>query len=456
MLSNTSIEQASHISNAVDFGGKSLTLIPGSPLSNIVKTLSSFNQTGTDEELINQSVVPGTTMGTHTETEEYTKIQIARIMGNIISIAKNVVNPYCNAIIDGIEEERKRKALANVGLLGDIKQVELPSILNNTMFIELINPYSAVPAAVFTNVHGLFNRIEEDFTSEELILLVKTSSPALDQAIDKLIGNPAIITIESMYTLDVSSLNTYTAIIYFLLLTGIQSEKLDKAAAINENTEYKQLIARLRASLGGKVYREADLHDSAIKRGELLARNSFITGEKSSNVLYVQGSNYRDWIRNKGGSPEAALGYLSVKGNQFTISDELDLRNNPEKYFDIYQNKVTHLKSLDILEDIALVRDYTGQYLSKAIREMEDVDRAELQRKLIEALKHEYHGAATLHNYVVKVVSRTLTESSDVKDILLEVDSILTTADDQDINIAGYIASIRMIARWIASQIIVQ
>ena len=54
------------------------------------------------------------------------------------------------------------------------------------------------------------------------------------------------------------------------------------------------------------------------------------------------------------------------------------------------------------------------------------------------------------------MVSRTLTEGNDVKDILLEVDSILSEADEPDMKYAIYIASIRLVARWIKSQIILQ
>lgn len=458
MLTEQTVSQAQHLSSAVMYHGNiALATLEGTPLNKLVKTLVSFNETGTEGDLISQSNNQGSIIGSHSEIEEYTAQQIAKVMGNIIDTAKNVVNPHCRAILEGITARRNDSALSQAGLLGTIKQIDLPEILLDEMFMELIAPYQDAPAAIINNTFPLFNRISTDFTAEELILLIKTGSPLLDARIDAILGTAAgYLGIEGYSQVNVANLDLIECVTYFLLLTGIQNEKLDKASAIMADPATKLIVATLRAAIAGKIFRETEMFDFAITNGEIIARDNFSTECNNESCLTVYGVNYRQWIQSQGGSPEAALGYLAERGNRFNVSDDTSLRTNAPYYYTVYTDRIAHAKSKSILTDILIVRSFTGDYLADVISKMTDVDRPALQLKLKEALAHEYHGAVTVNNYVIKVVSRSLTEGSDVKDILLEVDSVLAESAEPNMAYAVYIASIRLIARWIKSQISIE
>lgn len=454
MLTEKILQQAEHISNAVIYSNKGLSVLANTPINSLVNTLASLIETGTNEQLKQQSCIPGSTTGTHSDVQEYNAQKIAKIMSNIINTAKNIVNPHCRAIIEGIEEQRKNNILVSVGLLGDIKQIDMPAILTDEMFIALIDNYKDTPASVITNTMELFDRISNDFTIEEKNILIKTGSTLLDSRIDELLGSDiGYVGGEGGSSIDVAQLELKTCIAYFLLLTGLQNEKLDKASAIMADDETRLTVAKLRAAIGGKIYRETALFDTAIKNGEIIARDNFLLNYLPNNCLTVYGINYRDWIQNKGGSPEAALGYLALNGNRFSVSADLALRNDPEMFLTEYNNRIQHAKTKNILDDIKLVRDFTRNYMADTISKMEDSNRPVLQRRLQDALEHEYHGATYLESFVIKVVSRTLVDGPDVKDILLEINSILSESEKPEMNYAVFIASIRLVARWITSQI---
>jgi len=455
MITRKVLNETSHIVSAATYSGKALMPVQASALDLIFKTLTCINDTGTDERIMDLSIEGNNTFGTHSGYETACVKKIAIVMGNIIDTAKNVVNPHCRAIVKEVEEVRKESALASVGLLGNIKLIEMPSILTDELFTQLLDPYKDTIPFVSSECYELSKRLAEDFTSAEIEDLIKTGSNLLDAKATEYLKDIISEARTIPDAIDTAQLSLPRSILYFLLLTGIQNEKTDKCSALMEDTALRALVAKLRAAIAGKIYRDTLAYDRSISNGEILAKVSFNdTDYLARNCLMVYGPNYREWIQNKGGSPEAALGFLSTHGNTSAIDRDLDLRNNPEKYSDIYTMKINQLKAKETLEDITLVRRVTRDYMATLIMGMEGVDKAAMQLRLTAALEHEYHGAKYLVQYVIKVVSRTLTEGSDVKDILLEIDNILHEMKEPDLDYALYIACIRLIARWLKSQIV--
>jgi hypothetical protein len=258
--------------------------------------------------------------------------------------------------------------------------------------------------------------------------------------------------------MDIATIPIAECVVLFLVLTGVQNNKIESASAITESSQLNAILAQLRSALAGRVYRDVLLYEEAIKNGDLIARSDFLFDDKRSGVdtsrtLLVYGKNYRDWIQNKGGSPEAALGYLSRNGGLYSLAGNSDLTLNPDIYKEVYTQKIKQAQSKTIISDISLARQITGKYLSDVIRRMEDANRPELQSRLKAALEHEYNGAVTLIPYVIKVVSRTLTDGNDVKDLLLLIDSILASQAEPNMDYAVYMASITLVGRWLKDQL---
>ena len=455
MINEKTINLANQLADGVSYSNARLTSLPNTPLSALVKTLVGYTNNGDDREIIQQSVIQGSIDGSHSVTEEMIASKISTVLGNIVSNAKNVVNPHCRAILDEIEVVRQNEALQSAGI-GNIIQVDLPAVLTDSIFLELLEPYRNSPTLLVRDTDNIFKIVYHDFTQEERLLLIRTGSANLDAKVSAIIAKNEVVFSEVQSTVDVGELTLSECIIYFLLLTGIQQDKLDKCASIMVSASDRRIVAELRASIAGRLYRNIERFEANVKDGIIIAQDDFIDRRVVGNCLTVFGTTYRDWIQNKGGSPQAALGYLAEFGNRYSLANEMKLRNEPASFMEIYENRMRHARSKAILNDIDLVRRVTANYMVDVVSKMTEVNRPALQARLSDALQHEYHGAATVRNYVIKVVCRTLTDGNDTKDILLEIDSILASSESPDLKHAVYIATIRLVARWIASQIKVE
>lgn len=454
MIDNKTIARSSDIVDNVRYSGKKLVTKPGSHLGLIVDTLVSFDQTGDDNELRDQSIFAGTTVGTHTEKEEYVSSKIAKIICNIIDEAKNLVNPYCKQIIERIDEVRKNNKLSEVGLLGEIKQVNLPDLFKDDMFNELIAPYKTVAPSVITNSAAVLKRISTDFTLEEQSLLVKTGSKLLDNKIDSYIGN-SFSNFDYYRDIDTAEINLFDSTRVFLLMVGIQNEKLEKATAIMEDPEYTLAVTQLKAATAGKIYREIESYDSSVKRGDVVTTHDPFhpySGTPSGyKQLVVHGKNYRNWLETKNGTPEAAMGFLAVHGDSNPSLHSSKLTGNSEYYLSEYERRLEFIKSKEMLEDIALVRKVTAQTLSDIIFGLDaEVDKPYFQARLQKALEAEYHSANSVYSYVVKIVTRTFCEGHEVKNFLTDMDGILEKMEQPSHEYAAFIATNKLIARWIS------
>lgn len=456
MIKGEVIEQASELYSGTLYGGKVIGPIPNSPLASLVSTLSSFNECGSNEEIEFQSLVPGTANGDHTEVENQYAGKIASVINNIIDIAKNVVTPHAINIIDLIEKNKKDKLLNSHGLLGNIKQIDLPPLLTDDLLLELMSPYKSTPASIIIGSQPILTRIREDFTDEELLELIKTGSSATDKKILGFIKYIDFISDDLYGHIDTSLIPVYDAVLYFLLLTGIENEKNDKATALMEDNNTKLIIAKIRAACAGRALREIDTFNYNIKNNQLVSKVDFMKDKRESNYendFLVYGKVYRDWIVNKGGSPEAALGYFSSLSKNGSSVNVQGLYTDPTYYYQIYERKLSLIKSKDILEDITNIKRTVETYLTNYIINLEDVDRPALHEKLAKAMDTEFYGDASLEEYVIKVVSRTLTIGHDVKNILLEKHSILQSDPNATVEYALFIATIRLVSRFLANQI---
>lgn len=459
MLRRYSISQSEAIVDNVYSNGRSLVPVPGTPLNSLVNSLISLNETGSADQLFDQSINPGSTMGSHDEIEELAVKQIAFVMGNIINTAKNVVRPYSLTILENIEKERKLKALQAAALLGTIKQYEVPALLSDTMFQELIQPFKGSTVAVVENSGLLLDQVDSAYNAEERNELTKTGSAGLDAKAlvfamqDSGETKRSLI---SLQNLEVFKLSLQECVYLFLLFTGIQNEKNEKASAIMAESANKVIVAGIRASTGARIQREMEIVDMSIRNGDLVVSSKFLLGDIDEMTLPVYAVNYQRWIKEKGGSPEAALGFLAKYGSVSSYSSGKELEGNPKQFFDEYQTRLSHAQTIANIEDVLLVKKCVRDYLSGIIVQSDYDNKPILQQRLNQALEREYHGGKSVKEFVIKAVARTLTDGPAVKDLMLEIDNVLEGQDKPDMDYAVYLGCVRLIARWLGSQIQVQ
>lgn len=456
MLTKKIVVLGSNLASSARFNGKRILGVQNSILNKLVDSLVSLNETGSDDEIINQSVVNGTTSKLHADLEDDTAKVIAKVLSNIVDVAKNIVNPKCKEILARIEEARAEAKIRSVNLTGSIQPVDLPILFKDDMFLNLIEQYRLTPSEIIKDTSELMKRIEEDFTTEELNVLIKSGSAKLDEKIDDFIPDYDSLQFIPTDTIYISDLDVKESTLLFLLFTGIQQEKLDKAAVIMNDVDLKTQLIKIKASLAGRISREITYFETCVKRGDLIATKHFKSNVlDKNNVLYVIAPNYKNWL-NTVGSAEAALGYLAEHRSGGNGLTEDTLLKEPEVYAKKFNLRLASINNEAIVNDIGLVRNTTEEFLSSEIFKMTDVDRAALQNKLKLALEHEYHGANDTTKYVIKVVCRTFTEGHDIKNLLLEMDSIIQSGEKVSLDTAVYLGKIRLVSKWIKSNLVVE
>ena len=453
MLKQSVIDAATTIFRNADYQEKHLIPLPNTPLALMVRTLTGIQENGSDQEILYMSSQTTSTEGNFSDVKHTVAKKVARVMGNIISTAKNEINPHCRAIIKQIEELREGEKLVRGKLDVEIAQIDMPELFADALFQQLIDPYKNVILALPEDINFTLKRLNGYFTSDELLLLLQTGSSSLDARIAKYTnGNIGLFScMEDAGSIPYLTLRDAT--LFFLLLTGIKNGKLDKGDALVNTPKTNADLSTLRGLLGRKIYNDVNKLEQDIKRGIIFTSGSYLPAFGTKTIA-VLGKPYRDWVANKGGSPEAVLGYYIT--NQFNthLTDTGVLSQDPEFYVKIYNKHLQFIKSLGILKDQSIVRTALADYINDVIRKSdEDVDRAALQLKLKNALELDYHGSTVLHTYVIKVVCLVFTDGNSVRDLLLAIDNILIGMEEPDLTYAIYMGSIKLVAQWLASQV---
>lgn len=452
MLQISSVEAASSILHNVQYTDRALVPVPGTPIADMVKTLTAFNECGADEELVHMSVNPCSTEGIYDDVKDDLAARISRIMGNIINVAKNTITPHCRSIVKNIEEGREYDKVSRGKLDVNIVQIDVPPLLADDTFLMLIDPFKNTTLIMPDKMAATLFSLNGYFTADELNSLMQTGSSTLDARISAYINSDLSLFNNLENAANIPGLDLRSAVLFFILLTSIKNGKLDKTDGLTNNVKLNADLATLRALLGRKIYMDMARMDQDVKMGNLIAYGRYVP-YLSNAVIPVLGKNYRDWIKNSGGSPEAMLGYYISGGFKKVITNSDALVQDPQHYVDIYNRHLTYIKSLTTLNDRNMVKQTITDYMQDLIRKMpEDTDKVVLQNRLNKALEAEYFGNDELHKYVIKVVCAVLTEGDSICSLLLNIDSILADMETPDMVYAIYMGTIKLIAGWLATQ----
>ena len=453
MLQLPVIRAATSVLYNIQYDDKTLVPVACTPIADMVKTLFAINEDGSDDGLIYAASNSSSTEGTYTEVKDVLKTKISRIMGNVIHAAKNTVNPHCRTIIEKIESAREAEKISQGKLDVNIVQIDPPPLLADETFLLLLEPFKNTSLLMPTNMNATLYGLNNYFSADELKLLLQTGSSSLDARINAYVANDISIftTLES--AANIAELDLRSAVLFFLLLTGIKNGRLDKADGLVNNVKLNADLATLRALLGRKIYMDSARMDQDIKAGNLIAFGRYVP-YLANNVIPVLGKNYRDWIKNKDGSAEAMLGYYVDGGFKKVTMSNSNLVQDPQYYVGIYERHLNYIKSLTILNDRNLVKQTITDYMQGVIRNMDaDTNKVDLQNRLTQALKLDYYGNTSLHKYVITVVCMVLTDGDSVCKLLLNIDAILADMETPDMTYAIYMGTIKLIAGWLATQV---
>lgn len=463
MITPNSAKRGVDIAMSAAYQGKYLAPEAQSPLSGLVESISgiSKNGHGTVEEIVGLSDQLNTSTGTHGELQKSIVQNVSRIMSTIISVARNDVNPKIKEVLAVIEADRAVYADAASSTDKVIVQMEVPALFTDTLFVELIAPYTSIIRGLPSGDEGwlyqeTLSAIADGLTVEEVATLVQTGSVGLDDRVTAVIGNGSNLTRgivdEAMNTR--RSLSEMTA--SFMALTGLLNDRLEKASSLITDGGEAHL-AHIRQVLGFEINKMVDRLTNAVKNNMLIA-SPLITGSDNlkENEVIVVGPVYRNWLKELGGSPEAVIGYGITVQQRYNPSVATALYNDPAKFVKTYERQRQHGKALSAVEDVNIVTRAITKTVSKQVRDTysETAEVAEGIKRLTTCMEKRYHGSIDVVNYVRDVICKVFTEGDDVRTILVEIDNALERmGDEPDMKQAVFIATNRLVGKWVAKQI---
>jgi len=451
MLTKKVLNEATIVADSVSYGNKYLEPKAGTPLHDLVSSVDGHNDNGSYENIISNSDIVTGSRGKHEDIQRRTTLTASRIIGNIINHARNVINPYCRELLTDIETSKVNLLSDSIANIGTVVQIEMMPLFTDEMFQQLIGLYAGISIREPSDIDKIVSSLNGYFTTAEVAELIQTGSSILDKRVSSYISNTEV-EFYNLSNIHHNSLDVNIAL--FMAITGILNGRSDKAHSVTDDSSIAADLNLLKAKLGTYINRVIESLIASTDNGDLVAVGLFVPKD-TYHKAYVIGKNYRDWIKNSGGSPEAILGYVIKSGGNYNGEMARQLIDNASEYTKVYSNRVTAIKSTQELASINNVRSVINGTISKTIASMDvtDDEKVVLHGRLNTAMKDEYYGNTVLVPYVRKIVCSVMSEGDDVMMILTEVDNALAMQDEPDMDAAVYHATVRLTCRWIGRQI---
>lgn len=476
MLNQRVLTLAWDIIATARYSGKNFGPRPQGPVELLVKTVPTVLEEGSEEEITRASLEQLSIKGSHEQIERGIVGIYSNMLCNIINASRNDVKPLVDAIYAAVEEKRKSETLAGTGLFKEVVQVTTPRILTDDTFMSLLSQYSDV---TYQGLEGLREIVDDvvnaNLDSYEVDELALTGSAVVDNKLKEFYNvalGDAINSFEGIKDFtDPGSLTLLELVKLFMILSGVINFRSFKLSSYTEDTPFLNKVVKVRAVVGGALYRMCRTYKSDIDTGRLFclipqfykrANTDF-----SNDATYVYSDRYKEWVAKDGGNIESILGYIYwASANNKNLYDQ-QLVGNVKEYEEIYCSRMRGLDISNSLNEISIVKRTAHVFLTNYLNDKYKSEGAELllyHNRLEHAIEHDYHGPADLFPYLIKVVSRTLyprrdssvtaINESDVKDVLLEVHAQTVNQETPNYEEALLLAVIRLATKVVTREII--
>lgn len=459
MITESLAKRAIRIHDNAFFANKRLAPKGASPLSALVASINSFQETGSIEEIVAQSFQKTSTIGTYAEIEDEIATNTAKIISRIIHLARNIVNPKIKECIEEVEKW-KLKETDTSWYSPMITQIELEDLFTDEMFCSSIKSYSnSLNTVNITIIGEVVKVLDQALLEEDRVLLLSTGTGSLDAKItDYLNKQDANVSnfIKYDYNRNPVEMGLPELVCYYFFLNGVCTGRSDKVLGVINNSIWLAELCNLQANIGNRLNMVINRFTKAISDGELFVpvgiRPEWIV---STSSIAVIGKNYREWLQNKG-TPESLIGYIISKRNipQATFSSA-ELKEKTEYYTDLYSKEINHKKVMRLNEEHYRVPQIIGDTLTRIINKGEEEDNIKINliNKVKEAIKCPYYGSQDLQAYARDIVCSVYTDGDDVKMVLSNIDSVLKETGNNDLEYAVNVSIRRLVGRFIARQI---
>lgn len=445
------LKSGERLAENLEFSSVELVAIPGTPIDALCGSLETLNPITKSEGYVEASLKTNTANGSHTEISTRVATDAAKVLSNVINSAKNTILPYLRECITEVDNELIANKHATYGLDVNIRQIELPSLFSDPIFMDMVDTFRDINELPVKDWVTTSKEINAIFKPENVPSLIATGSTGVDGKVSKYITSlaPESIIEGLMYEVEnINRLSLPELVATFMLATGILDGRIDEADQFNSSSSIRTDLLSVRAMLGKNISNKVRVILGAFKRGTIIAP----TEPGLEKTISVYGPAYRKWLK-ADGSPEAMIGYF-FKANGIYLSAEKDL-SYPAMLTKIYNAKVRHFNALDAVNTSSVARNTVLSYIAGIISTLDPDtnDKPLLHSKLSEALEDTFYSENNRTDWIRRVLCKVFTDGYEVYDILVGIDDSINLDNSLEMHQAIYESSINVVGKWVASQL---
>lgn len=413
-------------------------------------------------------------------SESFVRTLAESVRGNI-TVARNVVTPMINSIVDLVETRRKNNQTTIASTLA-VVQDNFEDIWSSPALDSLVERFKDSPA------HGdveLFD-VHPMLSEEQVIAMMHTGVSRFDKELDdwiEQVGRACFVEVYSRYfvprtdnetgaRLDPSQYgfnihwlgtNGYAARNDYLavhLIARSLLENIPEGVDMSAD-EYRLMMAGVLEQTGRTICRLFDERENDRENRRLVIQwpmqnAEFRADQPTCGHLVVNGDVYTQWL-SEGGTPEILLG-SSVTDREMGFGTLIEKR---EHYESSWKYRMTVVRSAQNSREFSVVLSALRDALTQCINDMPDAQitagsRGDMHVKLATLLENVYINDVagdSIYRTVRKLVCSVLFANRDVRTILDNMEGVAKIHADLDVREVALLATIELLTLWFAGLI---
>lgn len=459
MISSSQVEACSPVYSDAATGGRFYGAIGGTPLAILLDCHKLITTDAKDKPTLRQEVAKSSMpeqgeYSPHCKALQEISKGMAQKLRYSIHLARNVVTPLVREVNDEcVKELAKQDADNPVNV--NIRQVVLPDLYQDETLGRMLEQYRFNTGDLPEISPGLRRRLFTDLSETDVVKTAETHSEVFNGRLRAMVdNNPGLATViptRNLHRVNTASFyQDHSVMMTFLYLRGVSVGKAEHISMDSLDMAERTELSKVLGAYGGKLYTQIREYERFVQSGDF-----HLNSPNYEYEIHVHNNNFMKWIA-EGGTGEQLIGfYLSNKGKGVTYISRY--RANAKTWEEEYERHSRRARNRNLALGRGIVENIVRRNIVDYINaEIEDnIGKATANRRLIDAQNRISYNGKSIDNYCMMVFAAVLGEDNEVYNLLSGIDVQRATNPDMDIATAAERASIRRVAKWLASQMTV-
>lgn len=486
MLKEYNLNAALPLAEKLSQSGLQIEAVRESPLARAIdacyhpsieeKTLSdeeTEEKYGWLEALMNASAQTAEGKISHDEVIENVIEVVGETVSNTLNLARNVVNPTVKDVVNFVEDFLRDSTIEAVNFLS-VVPFFYRKIWNSPVIDGMVSKYGETSAQEVEFMNMCPERSPEDVAE-----MLKTGTARFDNDLEDFVENVGLERVYEIYKecFEKSTqpseptpgrkLGDYTrlgaadpdaVLIIHLIARRLYKEPPEDVAI--PLAKYREFLSTVIAQSGRALIRILERREKQLKRKELGIQYGTlgpdVSDDPSSNIIYVNGDVYNDWLK-EGGQPEVLFGAaLTDKATDYQM-----LLEKKDYYLKVWARQARLRETKVTNQRFSLVVTALRKGVAKQINNLNEdeeimvTDKGTLHSKLEEVLATVTPRMIEDLYYTARcVVCRTMfAHAPDAERILESIDQINKKDPELEPREAALYATVDLVVDWLAEHI---